>query len=220
VGNLKKSYSGLNLLQKKLSGVSGEYKNFIDFFLTNRKYLTLKIPYYDYLRGIIFLDDMRDNYGKEFPLRLDIASLIFILFDDFLVQIKRGAKNQDIAAYLLEGIDKYFHTPKKEQRVMKALSKHLLQFETVAVEYESDHDEIQTEKNKHAYLEIRIRETDVLRAEVLIHELHPFLSEATITVEELMTIIYLDFIETIKNDGNSENVQISLINRVSNNKNK
>jgi hypothetical protein len=218
VGILKKSYSGLNLLQKKLSGVSGEYKNFIDFFLTNRKYLTLKIPYYDYLRGIIFLDDMRSNYGKEFPHHLDIATLVFILFDDFLVQIKRGsAKNQDIAAYLLDGIDKYFHTPKKEQRVMKALSNRLFKFETV--EYESDQDEIQTEEGKYAYLEIRIRETDVLRAEVLIHELHPFLSEATITVEELMTIIYLDFILTIKNDGNSEKVQTSLINRVSNNKN-
>jgi hypothetical protein len=218
VGILKKSYSGLNLLHKKLSGVSGEYKNFIDFFLTNRKYLTLKLPYYDYLRGIIFLDDMRDNYGNQFPHHLDIATLIFILFEDFLVQIKRGAKNQDIAAYLLAGFAKYFHTPIKEQRVMKALSKHLLQFETV--EYESDDDEIQSEESKHAYLEIRIRETDILRAEVLIHELHPFLSEATITVEELMTIIYLDFIETIKNDGNSEKVQTSLINRVSNNKNK
>lgn len=209
---MKKSYSGLNLLQKKLSAIPEEYKSFLDYFILNRKYLTLCLPYYEYLRGVVFIDDLRDNYGDEVPNSLDISSLIYLLYDDFLTQVKRGvAKNEDVAAYLSKGKEKYFHLPKKEKRVMKALSKNLLQFETI----DDDDDEMdERSDDKKAYLEIRVKETEILRAEILIHELSPFLNRTNLNVEEVMGIIYLDFINTLKNEGNSLKVQKSILARI------
>jgi hypothetical protein len=204
---LKKSYSGLNLLQKKLTGLTEDYKGFIDYFFTSRKYMTLKLPYYMYLRGIIFIDDLRENYKEQVPPSLNIATLIYILYNDFMKQVKRGAAtNAEIASYLMKGKEKYFHSPKVEKRVIKALTKHLLELETIEEEIEEP-----TSDEKFAYLDIRIRDSEILRCEVLIHELEPYFKEIDLSVEEVMTIIYLDFVTTVKNEGNSTKIQKSIL---------
>jgi hypothetical protein len=52
--------------------------------LGNYKYLDINIPYYDYIRASIFVQDLRDNFGEEVPLQFNEAVLIWILNDDFL----------------------------------------------------------------------------------------------------------------------------------------
>lgn len=201
---MKRSYSGLNILQEKIFGFT-EPKGFIRHLFSNRKYITVVIPYYDYLRGKVFIDDLRDNFEDEIPLDLDIAFLLYMLYDDFLTQIKKGAKTEQIAAYLIDGKRKHFYKKVKQKRIMKPLTTHVFEFETIEEGYTEDDDE------KKAYLAIRMRESEILRGEVLIHDLDIHLKGTDLSVEELIAIVYLDFIENVKKEGNSVKVQQSIV---------
>jgi hypothetical protein len=199
---LKCSYSGLNLLQERIFGLSHS-KGFFKYLLTNRKYITITLPYYEYLRGIVFIEDLRDVYGEEVPFSLDISKLLYILYDDFLNQIKRGAKNEEIAHYLIGGKERYFS--KQQKRVLKAITKHVFEMDTIEEGEEAHSNE------KTAYLDIRIRETEVLRGEILLNDLESFLQGRELSVEQVIAIVYLEFIERIKQEGNSTKIQKSVL---------
>lgn len=175
-------------------------------FSFGRKYLTITIPYYDYIRTRVFISDLRDNYGDDVPYNFDVAVLIFMLFDDFLNQIKRGAKHDQIANYLTGGRNRYFQNNTKLERILKPITPHVLEFETVEEETEYD----KSKEEKMAYITLRMREAEVLRAEVLLHDL--FNAEGIeMTVEELIVIVYLDFIQSVKIEGNSLKVQKTIL---------
>ncbi|KZE67997.1 hypothetical protein AWM68_17655 [Fictibacillus phosphorivorans] len=203
-----KSYSGLNLLQKHLKGIS-ETKGFLSYFLSSHRYLNIQMPYYDYLRGKIFINDLRDNHVDSVPYNFDINDLIWMLYQDFLNQVKKGAQNDQIAAYLVGGKQRYFKKQKKAKKVMKPLTEHVFTFEIVDEEVEENTD---SEDNaKTAYLDIRISESELLRGEVLIHDLTAYLKGVEVSIEEVVTIVYLDFIENVKSNGNSVKVQKSIL---------
>lgn len=205
---MKKSYSRLNILQERFSSY-GEAKGFFKYMLNQRKVITVTVPYYEYLRGIVFCDDLKENFIDEVPFQFDLTLLIFLLYDDFLAQIKRGsAKNEQISNYLLAGKKKYFQQRTVEKKIIKPLNQYLLTFETIEEEEEA---ELSSEEEKKAYLDIRIKETEVLRGEILLNDLEPFMMGTNITIEELITIVYLDFIENIKQQGNSVKVQKSIL---------
>ncbi|WP_338472732.1 hypothetical protein R4Z10_08380 [Niallia sp. XMNu-256] len=88
---MRKSFSHLNILQKRLSGIE-EAKGFFKSLFGSYKYLEINLPYYDYIRATIFVQDLRDNFGEEVPYQFNEAVLLWILYDDFLNQIKKGAK--------------------------------------------------------------------------------------------------------------------------------
>jgi hypothetical protein len=204
---LKRSYSSLNLLQGRLSGVS-ESIGFFKYFFSSRKYLTVELPYYSYLRGNVFISDLRDNYKEEVPYAFDLSTLIFLLYDDLMNQIKRGvADNKQIAQYLIAGKNKYFPKKTVEKRVLKPLTKHVFEYQTIE---EEDDDEAPNEE-KTAYLTIRMRESEILRGEVLLHDLDSYFSGEEITIEQVIAIVYLDFIENVRNNGNSLKVQKSIL---------
>jgi hypothetical protein len=77
----------------------------------------------------------------EVPIIFDISKLIWLMYDDFLNQIKRGAAAPDqIAMYLLAGMKKQFQVSKVEKRIMKPITNYLFKFETV------EEDEIEEPK--------------------------------------------------------------------------
>lgn len=164
------------------------------------------MPYYDYIRAKIFIQDLRDNYKEEIPYQFDIAVLLHMLYDDFLTQVKKGAKNEQIANYLLAGKRRYFQKKPQQKRVMKPISKYVFEFETIEEE-----EDVMTQEDKTAYIELRMRESEVLRGEVLAHDLLSFTNGEEIPVEEMITIVYLDFIQNIKSEGNSLKVQKSIL---------
>ncbi|MDQ1005395.1 hypothetical protein QFZ28_005973 [Neobacillus niacini] len=202
---MKKSYSSLNLLQQKLQGISSS-KGFFEYIFSNRKYLTIVIGYYDYLRGKVFIEDMYDMY-EDVPHGFDLGVLIHLLYKDFMTQIKKGDVNKQVAGFLLSGKKQFLQVNKVEKRVMKALSQNLFTFESI----EEDTFEEEVEKEKKAYLTIRIKESEILRGEVFLHDLTPYLKNQHITIEELLTILYLDFIHQIKEQGNSVKVQKNIL---------
>ncbi len=188
----------------------GESKRgFWSSLFDNHRYFELTIDYYAYIRGTIFTEDLKDNYGDEVPYSFDIAFLLSMLYNDFLKQIKKGElKNEDVAAYLKQGKEKYFYQKKKQRRVMKALTKHILEFSTV--------EDIEEEGNtssdyKTAQITLRMREKELLRCEVLIHDLQPYLEGYKLSVEDVFVIVYMDFISSITSDGNSLKLQKTII---------
>jgi hypothetical protein len=207
---LKRSYSSLNLLYKKLNGISDEYKSFIHYFITNRRYLTLAIPHYDFLRGIIFIDDLRESFKGEIPLNFNIADLIYLLYDDFLRQIQNGLKkHQEIALYLMKGTEQYISLPTKEKRVMKAVTSQLFEFESIEEVEEASDD-------KMAYVDIRLKETEIIRGEVLLNDIEEYMKGIHLSVEQIMAIRFLTFINSVKREGNSKEVQKSILYHIKN----
>jgi hypothetical protein len=192
------------MLEEKMTGKSAPRSLFRALF-SSRRYLTIAIPYYDYLRGNVFIEDLKDAYGEDIPLMFDISVLLLLLYDDFMNQVKRGAKHHDIAMYLKQGMRKYFAKQKQEKRVMQAVTERLFTFETVEEEVEEE------VKEKTAYLEMRIRESEILRGEVLLHDVEPFMEGVCVTIEQLISLVYLNFIEGIKTEGNSPGVQKSIV---------
>ncbi|MCM3570639.1 hypothetical protein [Neobacillus mesonae] len=202
---MKKSYSRLNLLQRKLQGLSPS-KGLFDYIFGNRRYLKIIIGYYDYIRGEVFIDDMFDMY-EDVPHGFNLAVLIHLLYKDFLNQIKKGNINKQVAGFLMSKKEQYMGEVKVEKRVMKALSDHLFTFETI----EKEVIEEDFEKEKKAHITIQMKETEILRGEIFLHDLSPYLNDQHITIEDLLTILYLDFIAQVKEEGNSVKVQKNIL---------
>lgn len=202
---MKRFYSRLGILNRELTPSNKESLSFLRQFLPKSRYLTIVLPYYDYLRGQCFIDDLRDNFGEDFPIFFGMGELLYLLYDDFLMQIKQGANNDKICKYLMDSYNKYFKPPKRTKTVMKPITKNFIQFETIEEEIQSDNDE------KKAYLTVKLKESEVLRGEVLLFDLSPKMGNLEISVEQMITIIYLDFIERVKSEGNSMDVQKSLV---------
>ena len=149
---------------------------------------------------------MLDMY-EDVPLGFDLAVLIHLLYRDFITQIKKGTEFKQVAGFLLSGKEEYLGKKRTEKRVMKALTEHVFSYESM----EEEVIEAKSEKEKEAHLTIRIKESEILRGEIFLHDLSPFLNEQHITIEDLLTILYLDFINQIKKHGNSEKVQKNIL---------
>jgi hypothetical protein len=200
---LKKSYSEHNLLQERLMG-RFKPRSLFKYLITSRKAISIKIPYYEYLRGRIFINDIKDIYGDEVPHSFDILALICMLYDDFMDQMKRGGEHKLAAMYLLEGKMKLSAKSVQAKRELKALSSHIFSMEEVEIENEDTKDE------RHAYLEILMKEEEILRGEVLIHDLENYLDGQALSVEDIIVIRYVDFINKIKQEGNTQRAQNSI----------
>lgn len=206
MATLKKSFSGLDILNERMSS---NYKGFFQSFFSSKKYINVKLPYYDYLRGQVFIQDLIDNFPEDMSSSLDIGQLIHLLYTDFLNQIKRGVKNEDVAIYLKQSKEKYFPEKIVEKRVFKQVNNHLFQYEDIE-EYEDEEED----EEKFAYLDIRASEKIILRGEILIYDLSPFLGGTSLSVEQLIAIIYLDFIKRVQEHGNSVAVQQTIMKKM------
>ena len=180
-------------------------------FQTDYAYLTMVVDYYEYLRGIVFIDDIKDSY-EDVPDSFDIAVLFHLLFTDFIRQIKKGCNLKQIANYLVTSKLAYLRSTKKEKRIMKAINNHVFTFEDEEVELLEE----KVDNPEKAYIKIRMKKTEILRAEVLLSDLSSYMNEH-VTVEEMIAILYLDFIKEIKANGNSIKQQKTILYHLNNN---
>lgn len=203
---MKKSYSQWNVLQERLSN---QKDSLLDFLFTSKyRYIEIKLPYYEYLRGEVFCQDLMDLF-EEAPYTFSVVSLMSILFEDFLTQIKKGTNYENMARFLVENKYKYLDPPKKETRVLKQVNTNLFSFETTEEEVA-----VKEENSRTAYLTVKIRDKMLLRGEIFLHDLSPFLNKELLQIEELFAILYLDFIAKIKEKGNNVDVMKAILNRI------
>lgn len=198
--------------------MTADFKGMFHSIFAAKKYITVKLPYYDYLRGQVFIEDVKDNYPEEISSfsSFNISQFVYILYLDFMKQIKKGVKNEEVANYLSISMDKYFPAKIIQKRVFNKINNNLFQYEEYEVEEDLEEEgEEEGEEEKSAYLTIRIQQKVILRGEILLHDLAPFLKGKAITVEQVMAIIYLDFIKSVQENGNSVAVQQSIVKKLS-----
>jgi hypothetical protein len=58
---------------------------------------------------------------------------------------------------------------------------------------------------------LRIKESEIYRGEVFLHDISPFLMSEEITVEEILVILYMDFLQRVKEKGNSIQVMKNIL---------
>lgn len=162
------------------------------------KCLRVEVPYYDFLRGQVFLSDIRDIVNKD--LSLDIEDFMTLLYLQFLYQVKRG--DHDLKHFgmgLQHKIDLYLLNRKNELTEVKS-NEWMLK----PLEFES-------EKEKVAECEIRIKNTEYLRGEVLLNDIEEILEGFSCSVDQIVSILYQDFMTKIKREGNSENAMKQVV---------
>lgn len=207
---MKKSFSKLNLLSQDY--ISPFKSGLSKLFQLDLAKLTIILPYYDYLRGLVFIDDVKQVFEDEAPEELDLAALLSLLHDDFLYHTQKGVRShQETVNFLLNGKKTYLKKPKKNQKGnLKQV--HLNTFIFVHEEDEDNvEEEIEQPEEDNMVIEMVMRKAKIQRTEILLYDLSSYMDQDRITVEELITILYLDFIDRIKKGGNNEKIMRSII---------
>ncbi|MFK9119555.1 hypothetical protein ACJEBK_22125 [Peribacillus frigoritolerans] len=201
---MKKSYSQFSLLSNKLLYGTKEKKGFFDYLLPKYRYLQIEVPYYEFLRGEVFVEDMKDLF-EEAPQNLSLYHLIALLYFDFLEQVKKGAKYDEICPFLISSKKKFLERPMVQKRVLKQLTSNLFSFEQREEEIEV------TSEEKRAEITLRIKESEIYRGEVFLHDISPYMKGEELTVEDLLVILFMDFLQSIKEKGNSSQVMKAIL---------
>lgn len=201
---MKKSYSQFSLLSNKLLYGTKEKKGFFDYLLPKYRYLQIEVPYYEFLRGEVFVEDMKDLF-EEAPQNLSLYHLIALLYFDFLEQVKKGAKYDQICPFLISSKKKFLERPMVQKRVLKQVTSNLFSFEQREVEIEV------TSEEKRAEITLRIKESEIYRGEVFLHDISPYMMGEELTVEGLLVILFMDFLQSIKEKGNSSQVMKAIL---------
>jgi hypothetical protein len=200
---LKKSYSQLGILKNKLLYGSNIKKSFLEYLMPQYRYLKIEVPYYEYLRGEVFVEDIKDLF--EEAKDLELYHLIVLLYFDFLEQVKKGAKYEQLCPFLVSNKKKYIERPLIQKRVIKQITPNLLTFEQKEEEMEV------TSEEKRAEITLRIKESEIYRGEIFLHDISPFLIDEELTVENLIVILFMDFLQRVKEKGNSTQVMKSIL---------
>lgn len=211
-----KSFSKLDLLRSKFQG---ESKSLWDILKEpGFKNIEIKIPYYDYLRGDVLIADMRKVLEK--CPSIDLAKLIYLLYLQFLYQVRKGVTT---ANNRKQGLDlstlgyklislKNECTPRKlVEKVRFEEFNEITPNTWVFEEHEEDIKRTRKNKPKFAYLTIRMKTEEIYRGEILLNDLSNINNEIDIEIEDLMAMLYIDFIKKIKQEGNDERIMQSIV---------
>ncbi len=200
---MKKSYSQFRLLSDKLRFGFHDKKGIWDYFLPSYRYLKIELPYYEYLRGEVFVEDIKDLYEDAQPITL--YHLIVLLYFDFLEQVKKGASFEQICPFLIASKKKFIERPKQQKRMLKQVKSNLFSFVQQEEEIEV------TSEERQAEITLKMKESEIYRGEIFLHDISPYLMDEEITVEHLLIILFMDFLEKVKEKGNSTQVMKAIL---------
>lgn len=179
--------------------------------------LSLKMKHIDYLRGEAFIDDIQEIFEEVYPEceRLNIAELINILFKDFIKQIKSGTQDHKVVAdFLLDGNLRYLQPLIQIKKKNGSSQRELQQVSTYSFIYEDvieEEDVCDKELDDMVYIDIMFKEKFINRVKILLYDLEPHLKRESFSVEEVIVIRYLNFIERVRTEGNNPKVMESIL---------
>lgn len=190
------NFSKANLLREEFNSYSGGmFDKVLGRLLnTNDVLLMLNIPKSLYFRGEIFCDDIEDLSNVQF----NQYHLMEILYNDFLMYIKRNPNPQVIYSKLLQlkesDVPIYTYT--------KDMSKNQL---SNIIDMAK-----QTNGEHYKVFQFRMKKKSALRGEVLLADLYEAFPEHQFTLESVMELLYCDFICQIKR-GDGEKAVESIV---------
>ncbi|MFE5321491.1 hypothetical protein ACFQ88_22535 [Paenibacillus sp. NPDC056579] len=159
------------------------------------EYITLRIraPRYFFLRATVFIDDIRElSRGR---VHLQLPDLISLLYDNFLAKIRTGV---DMKAHLhsLRKTLEYFEPPLELSQ--KTDNHWALTSSTTG------------ERQKKACLDLAVRKATAYRGEVFLYDLEHVDASFSMSVEELVTLLFMEFVEAIR-IGNVEKIMKEIL---------
>ncbi|NCT39947.1 hypothetical protein GTW56_29925 [Bacillus sp. EB93] len=89
--------------------------------------------------------------------------------------------------------------------MLKQLTSNLFSFEQREEEIEV------TSEEKRAEITLRVKESEIYRGEVFLHDISPYMRGEELTVEALLVILFMDFLQSIKEKGNSSQVMKAIL---------
>lgn len=211
-----RSFSKLELLKSKFQEESKSLWQLLKE--PNYRYIEIELPYYDYLRGNVLISDMK-SVMEDCP-GIDLAKLIYLLYLQFLYQVKKGVtivnnKKQGLdlttLSFKLISIKNECTSPKLVEKIRIEDFNQITPNTWVLEEHEEENEQPRKNKPKYAYLTIRMKTEEIYRGEVLLNDLSNINDEIDFEVEELMAMLYIDFITRIKQEGNDERVMKSIV---------
>lgn len=192
-----RAYSNLSLLNKKL-GLTGK-KSGIGSILGSifeLKYVTLyiEIPGYDYVRGRNFVKDLKAILEDEMDPSFTVESIFVLLYADFLRQVRNGADLLDLAKLIMTCKRNFakIDTPVEAELVSK--NSFLMVRE--------ERPKRTRKENRPVAIPIRIYRDDAERGECLLYDMENLYPELDVTLEELISIRYREFMHEVKSGNN------------------
>lgn len=196
---MMKSFSKFNLIKSKL--FEGK-KSFLDLLLEPKyQYVDIEVPHYDYLRGNVLLSDIEMVAEDCSPI--NIAQLIYLLYLQFLHQVRKGTSLDSLSHSIILKMEEYdlldSPTIRKKNTKLAPVSPNLF-----ALQEFEEKDPLSVRKEKTACITLRMKISEIYRGEILLHDMYQLNNEYELNVEQLMAMLYIDFIHTIKREGNDE----------------
>jgi len=196
-----KRVSAIDLIGARIKEIDEiqKKKGFFSRFLQKRKWfesdtvlLELKIPHYDLVRGELFCEDITEMAAgddEEQELTFEIDDLLFLLYKDFLIQIR----HYDIRT-LYEKVKNL--QSKYQTRSMDLKQKNDFVWERI--------EKTSSRGQKIINYLFEIKKKYVLRGEVFLLDLSSKYQDVTMTVEELISFLYSDFIYNVRQGNNDK----------------
>lgn len=182
-----KKFNHLSLLQEALNG---NHRGIIrNLFEPKHITLGLHFPRYYYLRGKILVDDVNELIDEQIPT-FTFEKLVQLLFEDILYLAKERSAFEMAKAF------KQFLL-KKEKREEEAVQ-DLHQINEYQFEFRT-----QRKKREEHYVfhPVSFHRKLLLRGEILIHDMIKALPELKITLQEVITLRYIDCMEQVENNN-------------------
>lgn len=167
-------------------------------FRRNKKYveLDIKAEEVDFLRAEVFIDDINQLTDGQFN-RFSIEDLVLLLYMDFLAQIRDNIDTLNIGQTLQVKYTEYYPA----QKQYRALQEQETSFST---------------RKRWMKLNIRIKRSAALRGEVFIHDVRLLLPGFILTLDDILSVLYIDFIHELRK-GNQRKVIEMILQRLEQN---
>lgn len=155
--------------------------------------LRLELRPYDILRAEVFLDDLYECTDEE--VKLDVIELVALLYSGFLKQARFAKKSslKNLANRLMQKYDGWLDTREVVRSYQEQKPDHWVLVE-----------QVKENKSQVASLDIEMRRKSVVRGEVLLRDLHELVPSFTLSLEQLISTLFIDFIAQVKSGKTAE----------------
>jgi hypothetical protein len=155
----------------------------------------LMIPSPIYFRGEIFCEDIEELSEQSFTH----SDLLNLLYHDFLIYVQKN-HNLEQMYNLLSEREQRISSPLVQQKKIELIhegEKSLLSLPSIRQKSPSKHPKVKV-------LQYQLKRKLALRGEVFLSDLAEVYPEHPFTLERVLEIIYIDFIEKFKKGENKE----------------
>lgn len=198
-----KPLSKMDLLSKGLQDLTENKKGLYSYLLAKfekyaRNELHIKLPHYEVLRANSFLDDVMEL--TDHSVYLTLEDLIALLYHQFLIQVRSTAKFSTLGQKIL---NKKIELAEKEQKIVTT-------FEEINPNHWALVEKKVPSKMKTKQITVEFHRKYLERGEIFLYDLIKISPKFSMTLEELVTILVIDFVQEVEK-GNSKKVMDQII---------